>query len=201
MESAGRFALIGNRLALDFANTVHARRQSVDAIRTAEDILDFLKAAGALPGQAGKLAGSDRTARGELLDRALRLRVALRAWLDAGAEPPGGQTSLIRSINGILAANTAAVTLRREGKGWGLKQVAHPRSLLAVLAPVAVSAAELIAEGRDAPIRKCGNPNCPMYFYDTSRTGKRRWCSMKSCGNHAKVRSFLKRRSEGHVVL
>jgi len=197
-DSAHRFALIGNRIALDFANTIHARRQNCDAIQTPDDVFDFLRATGMRPGLAEKKF--DAGTRAEFFDQAIRLRSALRAWLDAGAKPPDRQTNLIRCINGILAANTGKLILRREVKGWGLTQVAHPRSLLTVLAPVAESAAELIVEGRGAPIRKCGNPRCPMYFYDTSRTGTRRWCSMDSCGNHAKVRSFLQRRRENRAA-
>lgn len=204
-DEMGRFARIGNRLALDFANTVHARRQNADAIQTAGDIFDFLQVCAAAPDQRladyRKSAKSDTVAQAELIDRAIKLRMSLRAWLEAGRPPPGDRSPLIREINVILDANTSKLVLRQGGQRWVLDQMATSRSLLSALAPVARSAAELIVEGPGAPIRKCGNPKCPMYFYDTSRTGKRRWCAMESCGNHAKVRSFLKRRDEMRASL
>jgi len=45
---------------------------------------------------------------------------------------------------------------------------------------------------RGAPerIRRCAHPNCILYFYDTSKNGTRRWCSMKTCGNRAKAQRF-----------
>ncbi len=61
------------------------------------------------------------------------------------------------------------------------------------LIAIARSAAELIVEGPTAPVRKCGNPKCKLYFYDVSRRRDRRWCAMKECGNRAKVTNFLRR--------
>ena len=42
---------------------------------------------------------------------------------------------------------------------------------------------------REAPdrVRRCAHPNCVLYFYDTSKNGTRRWCSMAVCGNRAKA--------------
>ena len=39
-------------------------------------------------------------------------------------------------------------------------------------------------------IRRCAQPDCVLYFYDTSKNGTRRWCSMKTCGNRAKAQRF-----------
>lgn len=35
-------------------------------------------------------------------------------------------------------------------------------------------------------IRGCANPACILHFYDTSKNGTRRWCSMAACGNRTK---------------
>ncbi|WP_433272098.1 CGNR zinc finger domain-containing protein [Actinosynnema sp. CS-041913] len=37
-------------------------------------------------------------------------------------------------------------------------------------------------------LRKCANPDCVLHFQDTSRTGRRQWCSMTVCGNRLKAR-------------
>jgi predicted RNA-binding Zn ribbon-like protein len=36
-------------------------------------------------------------------------------------------------------------------------------------------------------IRGCANPDCVLWFLDTSRPGTRRWCSMAACGNRDKA--------------
>jgi predicted RNA-binding Zn ribbon-like protein len=42
-------------------------------------------------------------------------------------------------------------------------------------------------------IKKCENPQCILYFYDTSKNRKRRWCSMNLCGNRLKVAAHYKK--------
>lgn len=36
-------------------------------------------------------------------------------------------------------------------------------------------------------IRGCAHEACALHFFDTSRNGTRRWCSMALCGNRAKA--------------
>ncbi|MFD8695878.1 CGNR zinc finger domain-containing protein [Kitasatospora purpeofusca] len=43
-------------------------------------------------------------------------------------------------------------------------------------------------------IRECGADDCQLLFVDTSRPGRRRWCSMERCGNRHKVRALRARR-------
>lgn len=42
-------------------------------------------------------------------------------------------------------------------------------------------------------IRECEHPECILYFVDTSKSGKRRWCSMELCGNRQKAAEFYAR--------
>ena len=41
-------------------------------------------------------------------------------------------------------------------------------------------------------VRRCPGDNCGWLFLDQS--GRRKWCSMQSCGNRAKVRAYEERR-------
>jgi predicted RNA-binding Zn ribbon-like protein len=62
-----------------------------------------------------------------------------------------------------------------------------------LLAPVAHSAAAFFAAADYSAIRKCEDPQCILFFYDTSKNHSRRWCSMDLCGNRAKVAAFRER--------
>lgn len=42
-------------------------------------------------------------------------------------------------------------------------------------------------------IRKCESNTCGIHFYDDSKNGRRRWCSMAVCGNRAKAAAFQSR--------
>ncbi len=39
-------------------------------------------------------------------------------------------------------------------------------------------------------IRECAADDCQLLFVDTSRPGRRQWCSMARCGNIAKTRAY-----------
>lgn len=43
-------------------------------------------------------------------------------------------------------------------------------------------------------IRQCEHQECILYFVDTSKSGKRRWCSMGLCGNRQKASEFYARK-------
>ncbi|MEU7588249.1 CGNR zinc finger domain-containing protein [Micromonospora sp. NPDC049230] len=42
-------------------------------------------------------------------------------------------------------------------------------------------------------LRRCSGAGCALYFYDISRNGGRRWCSMETCGNRSKVSRHYRR--------
>jgi predicted RNA-binding Zn ribbon-like protein len=44
----------------------------------------------------------------------------------------------------------------------------------------------LLGESPDR-IKQCAHEHCVLWFYDTSKNGARRWCSMALCGNRAKA--------------
>jgi predicted RNA-binding Zn ribbon-like protein len=51
------------------------------------------------------------------------------------------------------------------------------------------SAADVLMKDDPARVRMCESPDgCGWLFYDETRNGTRRWCSMKDCGNRAKAR-------------
>ncbi|MFF5204538.1 CGNR zinc finger domain-containing protein [Streptosporangium sp. NPDC000396] len=61
--------------------------------------------------------------------------------------------------------------------------------------PAWIAAADLVRLYGERPerIRKCANPACVLWFYDISKNGSRRWCSMEACGNRAKTVRFQQR--------
>ncbi|WP_062514639.1 CGNR zinc finger domain-containing protein [Halobacillus sp. KGW1] len=45
-------------------------------------------------------------------------------------------------------------------------------------------------------IRNCEHEECRLYFVDTSKPGKRRWCSMEMCGNRKKAAEFYAKKKK-----
>jgi predicted RNA-binding Zn ribbon-like protein len=199
-EAKPTFVLVGNRLGLDFANSVHAKKRDLDMLRVPKDIPAFLAAAGEIDEAElerlnGLLLASPDKA-GNLLTQALQFRKILREWLGGLSDRKSADPALAASLQLLFAAMPHADSLKATSDGkWRRCVESLGDPLLWMLRPIILSVAELLAEDGHLPIRKCGNPRCPIYFYDISRTGKRRWCSMESCGNRAKVRAFLDRQA------
>jgi predicted RNA-binding Zn ribbon-like protein len=186
--------LLGGRLAIDFANTaVPAKDLSW------EELVEFL--------EAGRIVSSERRAHlhplsqtepqvvdGVLL-KALRLREALRAIFGAMIRKERFPREWAEPINDVLRITEGHDELVQEHGAWRIEFVAREGGLDWLLAAIAHSAAEIIGEGVSARMRLCANPDCGLFFYDTSRTRRRRWCSMALCGNRHKVAAFARRQA------
>ncbi|MFD0420429.1 CGNR zinc finger domain-containing protein [Streptomyces parvus] len=68
-----------------------------------------------------------------------------------------------------------------------------------LLSTVARDAIDLFTGAYAHRIRTCGAHDCRLLFVDTSRPGKRRWCSMERCGNRHKVRAHRARLTSSDV--
>ncbi len=64
----------------------------------------------------------------------------------------------------------------------------------ALVASVARDAIDLLSGPLAGRIRECSAGDCALLFFDTSRAGRRRWCSMASCGARAKMAAYRARR-------
>jgi predicted RNA-binding Zn ribbon-like protein len=60
---------------------------------------------------------------------------------------------------------------------------------------IALSAERLLTQGRLDRLHACGGADCEWLFLDLSKNGSRRWCSMATCGNSAKVKKFRTRKT------
>ena len=63
----------------------------------------------------------------------------------------------------------------------------------AALSRIAAGYALARATGLWQRLRRCPADDCAWVFWDSSAKGARRWCSMRVCGNRAKVRAYARR--------
>lgn len=192
-----RYVLLGGRIAVDFANTVRSSDGPEGALKDWEGLVAFLEQAGIISAQRTRellpMNQADPQAVDALLRRALALREALRQAFGAMARRERVERACIEPVNVFLRITEGHDELVSEDHIWKLHFVAREERPEWLLAAIARSAAEIIAEGGAAPLRKCANAGCPLFFYDLSRTGRRRWCSMRTCGNRNKVAAFSRR--------
>ncbi|MFI9379975.1 CGNR zinc finger domain-containing protein [Kutzneria sp. NPDC052558] len=65
-----------------------------------------------------------------------------------------------------------------------------------VLTAVARDAIDLLSTAEAKRLHQCDGNHCGTVFLDTSRGGRRRWCSSDRCGNRARVAAHRDRHSE-----
>ncbi len=189
-----RSNLVAGRVALDFANLAPSAHDL-----SWDEFVSFLVDANLVSAErAARLRGllfTESQAVDSVLLRILRLRESMRAIFAAIVNGKPFPPSWAEPINEILRITEGHDELVSRQGTWSLQFVARESGLDWLLAALARSAAELIVEGTRVPIRRCANPACRLFFYDDSRTHRRRWCSMALCGNRNKVAAFLRRRS------
>lgn len=195
--------LLGGRLCLLFANTVEGpiSNRPVDFLVGYTELARWGWHAGALQEAelAQLLAAAEREP--EAAAAVFRRAVALRDATDrlfravAHGEPPReGDLACVWEEHAQAVAH-ARLAPTGDGYDWSWKE---PDDLGRPLWPVARSAVELLTDGDLRRVKECpGADDCGWLFYDTSRNGARRWCSMEGCGSRVKMRRHYARQRDG----
>jgi len=128
---------------------------------------------------------SDPRAAARHLDRIRAVRAALREVSDAVVEHRVPRKASVAEVNRALhARQVIELVSAPDGVHVDHRHVGDPvDDALARLSEALVSE---LTSGHPERIRICANDTCRWVFYDTSRTGRRRWCDMATCGNRAK---------------
>jgi predicted RNA-binding Zn ribbon-like protein len=126
------------------------------------------------------------------LELAVRLQAAIwnvaDALIDRRPVPEGD-----REVLNTLAAQPCLVPrlLPDATRTWVAVE-----GVRSVLSSVARDGIDILGGPRAARLKRCEGSRCALLFIDTSRSGRRRWCSMERCGNRAKVAAHRRRRKE-----
>ncbi len=190
--TASRLPLLGGRLSVDFVNATPP-----SAELSWNRLILFLESTSIVSAERSaqllSLPQSDPQAAEALLLKARRLGSALRKVFAAMLRKQRLAREWIEPVNEILRITEGHDELAAQDGIWKIEFVAREGGLDWLLAAVARSGAEIAAEGARARLRLCANPHCGLFFYDNSRTHRRRWCSMAVCGNRSKVAAFARK--------
>ncbi len=178
------FRFSSGRLCLAFCATVGERwRRSFERLRAPDDLGRWLVQAG-----LGEGAVPVTT---EVLDEARELREAVYRLVRAAMAGQRGQPADRELVNAAARHPAVALQFDRDGdrRLWTGEDPAR-----AGLAAVAVDAVELLTGADVGRVRECGAPDCALLFVDSSRPGRRRWCSEGACGTRARSKAYRARR-------
>ncbi|GAA2331439.1 CGNR zinc finger domain-containing protein [Streptomyces kunmingensis] len=173
--------LLGEPLPLDLLNTRWVDDDGAhDLLEHPDGLTIWLTSAG--------LAGTAPDTR-ETLDALLVTRDALSALTRSEGPDPDRARQMLNETLGhgrirrLLGPAGPETVIETDTPGWLAAWRAAEHYL------------RLLDEG-PARIRECANPVCVLRFYDISKNGGRRWCSMAACGNRAKSRRHYARHQE-----
>ena len=120
------------------------------------------------------------------LDRVHKVRDALREVAVAIVEKRVPDASALATVNRTLhARQVIELVPGPEGCYVDHRHIGDP--IDDALARIADPLMSELTGGVPERIRVCASDTCEWIFYDASRTGRRRWCDMATCGNRAKA--------------
>jgi len=188
--------VLGGALCLDFVNTIDPRHREPreEFIGSYSELARWASFIGTLqPSEVEALLHAARARTGEaerVHARALELREALYAIFTPHAASSRGASlgTLEQEWRGAMAHATLEPAAGGFRRGW---EDSH--ALDRILWPVVASAVDLLCSPRVTRVRECDGDGCGWLFVDTSKTQRRRWCSMAICGNREKARRHRQR--------
>lgn len=191
------FLFVGNQLALDFLNTTLNLSDGPQELLTDVAALErWLIAAGLL--QPARRPAWRNSAEGrQFMKRLLDFREKLRVEIIRQESGSSISEAFLGELNRLLERHPCRMAVQRGGKDLSLGLVFEPRVPEDAWAPIVAAAADLLSGVPKDRVRKCESPTCTVHFYDTSKKGARRWCSMNLCGNKVKVAAYRQRSRSG----
>jgi len=198
-----KFLFVGNHPCLDFINTqMIVKGEPADLLGGFEDLISWLLQARVFAKTQADVVRAELShdQMSSLLEQAKSFRATLRGLAERLVASKPVPDSTIITINRFLSQRSGYPQLVRRKRGFEQRFHSAATPAQSVLAPLAEAASDLLCRANVALIKKCGNPSCILYFYDTTKNHTRNWCSMQLCGNRLKVAAHY-RRSRGKASL
>jgi len=189
------FLFVGNHPCLDFINTALVVDGAPrDSLATFSDVVDWALQAKALT--QAEADGFERPSGQQgtrMLEEVRTFRAVLRNMVERiAADKPLPQTA-VQAINDALRTRIGYPQVTSRKGTFERRYQIQGTSAPQILGLLAEAAADLLTTCDLSLIKKCQNPACVLFFYDTTKNHARHWCSMSLCGNRHKVAAHYRR--------
>jgi predicted RNA-binding Zn ribbon-like protein len=196
-EAKISFLFVGNQRCLDFINTSFVVNGGpVDLLATFSDLVTWLVEVDLLSEKEGKKIKrqwAKQVEGTETLEQARAFRDTLREMVERIADGRPVPQAAIEAINGTLRYRIGYPQLTRRNGKFERGYLAESQEANQVLGLLGEVATNLLCTCDHSLIKKCQNPLCVLFFYDTTKNHARHWCSMTLCGNRSKVAAHYRR--------
>lgn len=190
------FLFVANRPILDFLNTRPVLADGPTELLTDAHALErWLIASGVVTSSRMKsLLRSWRHSpdAAAFLKELIAFREKFRSAvirIESGSMP---SDSFLAEVNSLLLQYPRHTSISRQNGKIRRKTLFEPRKPSDFWAPIIEATADFLSKAEPSRLRKC--ESCVVHFFDTSKKGSRRWCSMNICGNKLKVAAYQRRK-------
>ncbi len=188
----GRLRMLGGDAALDFANTRHWRDgREIDFLTGYRSLIDWAVVAGLLSqGEHDRLDDAESLMplqAADVFSAAVRLRDIWKIYLGEATRTELPTAPLDQPLEALRRMVTAALGPPELAIAGLQAETLAGADMALPLARAALAIGAFLALPHAGTLRMCEADPCGGVFLDTSRSQKRRWCAMDSCGNRVKA--------------
>lgn len=207
-----KWKFVGSNFSVDFVNTIGGRTDvkneisftstiRQDKLKNCNDIIDWATEIGIINQSESiklKIVAKRTELAQEVFNRAKLFREALYRIFKhkiVGISPLNEDLDILNKELTKARINQNFVFLSGSFK-WVFNK--DQKGLDLILNKIAISASELLTNGKLEQLKQCRGADCGWLFIDQSKNHSRLWCDMKDCGNFEKVRRF---REKGKLII
>ena len=189
------FLFVGNQAALDFVNTdLVLDGNPTDLLPSIEALISWSIQAGLVTKEEAKRIEQVGGRHGEkTLKQVKAFRTTMREMAERLAAGRPVLQATIEAVNLALRHRLGYPQVSRRSGAFERTyqtEIKNPKPILGLLAE---AASDLLTACDPSLVKKCQNPACVLFFYDTTKNHARHWCSMSLCGNRSKVAAHYQR--------
>ncbi|MGE6755477.1 CGNR zinc finger domain-containing protein [Rossellomorea sp. NPDC071047] len=201
MSETNPYMMVGERLCMDFINTVSWRESTEkrrDWFTSYAKLIDWSVHAEVLTAQQAQdllvEAGENPSHAEEVLKQAIEMREIMYRMFKCISKKTSPHEQDIAIFNKYVSQFYRSLQVILEKDQYMLEFKQPEKNLNTMLPPILQSAVNLLVSKNELErVKQCEGDPCGWLFFDSSRNRSRRWCSMADCGNRAKVRRFYQK--------
>jgi predicted RNA-binding Zn ribbon-like protein len=189
------FLFVANRRILDLLNTKPVLADGpTELLADVRALERWLIASGTVSSVRDKAAvrgWRNSTEAGAFLKQLIAFRERVKdavLRVECGMLP---SDAFVSEVNSLLLRYPRPASLRKRDGKLVRETIAEFHKPADLWGGIVDATADLLVESESSRIRKC--ESCVVHFFDTSKKGSRRWCSMNICGNKLKVAAYQRR--------
>jgi len=178
---------IASNLAIDFINTQFGvGEEQQECLEDDRSVIAWLQ-------QAGVLSEECESPPAGIAHLARELRDNMRDLLISAQQ---GRAADPTVVNHVLERGYPLEKIEWQPTASAFQKKIYQRNMESesLLQPVASALVQLLTEEDLQLVKECEASDCVLLFHDQTKSHRRRWCSMASCGNRMKAAAHRARK-------